>query len=104
MRGIAPDAVILCINYRDDISYIERTINGIKAIGGCKVIAICLFPLGYLNAWALMNARKRKLDSNFLEQFKDSAEQMLHYPIYILGDGDMTESIVKLLLQYFGEK
>lgn len=40
-----PDIAILCINATDEIGYIERSIRFLEASVGCKVIALCLFPL-----------------------------------------------------------
>lgn len=44
LLGTQPDLVVLCINFHDDMDYIERTIKYIEGICRCKVIGCCLFP------------------------------------------------------------
>ncbi len=100
--GIAPDAAVLCINYHDEISYIQRTIKGIEAVGNCAVIALCLFPLGYLNDWDLMNDNKRNIDIEALEMFRKKVENTLNCPVYITGSEDMAERIGERIFRFFG--
>lgn len=100
--GVNPDVVILCINYHDEIDYIIRTINGIEAVGNCCVVALCMFPKGYLNDWDLMNDKKEKIDNHLLDIKKESIEERLGYPVFILGRKDVPEQIVEQLLIYFG--
>lgn len=102
--GVTPDAVILCINYHDELDYIKRTIMTIESLGDCKVIALCLFPLGFLNEWDLMNNKKTKLNDNLLVQKKKYIEQKLNVPVVMLGEKDMTEQIVQYLQAYFKEE
>lgn len=40
-----PDAVVLCINYYDEINYIRRSINVIEQLGECKVLGLVVFPM-----------------------------------------------------------
>lgn len=102
--GVTPDAVILCINYHDKLDYIKRTITTIESLGDCKVIALCLFPLGFLNDWDLMNNKKTKLSDDLLVQRKKYIEQRLNYPVVILGEKNMIEQVVEYLQAYFKEE
>lgn len=92
----------MCINYHDEISYIQRTIKGIEAVGNCAVIALCLFPLGYLNDWDLMNDNKRNIDIEALEMFRKKVENTLNCPVYITGSEDMAERIGERIFRFFG--
>ena len=49
LLGVQPDAVVLCVNIFDEISYIERSINAINGICETKVIALALYPMKYPN-------------------------------------------------------
>ena len=46
-----PDAVVLCINYYDEINYIRRSINVIEQLGECKVLGLVVFPMIPEQTW-----------------------------------------------------
>lgn len=48
LMGVNPDAVVMCINYHDDVDDILRTVKFTESLMDCKVIALSLFPLDYL--------------------------------------------------------
>ncbi|WP_219845157.1 DUF1611 domain-containing protein, partial [Paenibacillus sp. MYb63] len=45
LLGSEPDAIILCVNPNDNLTYINRTINYLENYIETKVIAISIFPV-----------------------------------------------------------
>lgn len=101
--GTLPDAVILSINYHDSIEYIQRTIYLIESLVDCKVIALCIFPLGYENEWDLMMDNKKAIDIDSLSAFKNNVSKKVRRPVFILGEENTIENIILEIQAFFSE-
>lgn len=44
-----PDAVVICINYHDELDYIRNTVYTIKGLTDASLIAFVMYPMTYLN-------------------------------------------------------
>lgn len=62
-----PDAIILCINYYDDVEYIERTIKYIESLATSKVIALSMFPFDKAFSWSVVSGNFRPIEESVLE-------------------------------------
>lgn len=47
--GVKPDAIIMCINYHDDIQYIQNTVYALMGLTDASIIAFVMFPITYNN-------------------------------------------------------
>ena len=89
-----PDAVILCINPYDNMSYISRTINFIESSVDCKVIALVLYPLEYKNTWSGLYGDKEIISDDKYLSLKEQLYKNFKIPIYKLGS-DIDISLLK---------
>ncbi len=103
LLGVQPDAVILCVNIFDDVSYIERTIKAIEGIADTRVIALALYPMKYPNNWFYYRNKREKCEMEELKQFINNIQVRLKKDIYImdkLGYINLCNSII----DFFSER
>lgn len=63
-----PDAIILCINYFDDVEYISRTIKYIEALTERKVIALSMSPFDKAYSWSSVSSNVKIVEDGLLEE------------------------------------
>ena len=86
--GINPDAIMLCINYFDEIEYIKNTVNMLQGLTNSSILSLVMNPMTYTNEWSTV---KRKISS---EEFSGKAESLwneLSIPVYLLGEESVSE-------------
>lgn len=99
--GTQPDAVILCINSYDQISYIERTIKFIEASVDCKVIALCMFPMDIKDDWTGIYGAKELIDEDKYVRMKESLNEKFGILVCKLGiQNDMNE-LIEGIINFF---
>lgn len=81
--GLMPDAIILCINYYDEIDYIQNTVCTLKGLTDASLIALVMYPLTYLNEWS--NTKRRITCDEFNEK-ADMLRSFFRVPVYLLGE------------------
>lgn len=99
LLALQPDAVILCVNYNDPISYIKKTINVIESISNAKVVCLVLFPLGYKTGWKKQNEILEYIPDEILKNVKQNLENEISIKTYILGRD--IEKIYSTIIDYF---
>lgn len=62
----SPDAIILCVNYFDDVEYIQRSIKYIESLIGNKVIALAMFPFVKAFSWSWVSSNMKFAESEAL--------------------------------------
>lgn len=102
--GCKPDCIVLNVNYHDNINYIERTIKCIEMMADCKVVVLCIFPVGYETEWDLLMDNKRNIDNIKLLEFGVVLKNRFNINAYILGDKDFDNYIVEQIVDFFQEK
>ena len=102
LLGIMPDVVILCVNPDDEIAYIERTIKAIEGVADCRVLALALYPLAFLNGWQMMNSKKSKVAN--LNEIKEKFETDLNRDVYTIGDEEDINRLTQLCIDYLAEE
>ncbi|CAM3359238.1 hypothetical protein [Nosocomiicoccus ampullae] len=93
-----PDAVILCVNLDDDITYIKRTINFIENYLESKVLAINVYPFIKKDSWNL-NRKNEKISSAKFQGYIDNMNQFLEIPLFI--NGQQSKDIYEECLKFF---
>ncbi len=101
LLGTNPDAVILCVNIQDDISYIKRTIAVIENLNYCQVIAIVVSPLLFAGDFGMIRQRKECATLEQIQQFVEQLNEELCSPIFSLADSSDMEQLFQLCLDYF---
>ena len=101
--GLNPDRVVLCINPHDDNAYIRRTIMALEALTDCKVIALVLFPMGYLTD-SVFGMKKQKITSKEAAAIKESLRESFDIPCYLLGEAEEMKELFYCVIDSFSEK
>lgn len=92
-----PDAVVICINYYDELDYIRNTVYTIKGLTDASLIAFVMYPMTYLNEWSNV---KRRIT---YEEFDESAEELrriFDVPVYLFGEQHI-ENLCQDIVDYF---
>lgn len=95
--GINPDAIILCVNYYDEIDYIQNTVYTLKGLTSAKVIAFVMYPMTYINDWSSL---KRTIT---YEEYFEKSNMIRDYfgiPVYLLGD-DSNKDLCQVIIDFF---
>lgn len=101
LLGTVPDAVILCINPFDEISYIKRSIGFMESLINCKVIATVLFPMNFNNDWARIMDTRIAVDDSEMFEFVELIKSKTNLPCYILGKKNEMKSLYDECINYF---
>ena len=96
-----PDAVVLCINYYDEINYIRRSINVIEQLGECKVLGLVVFPMIPEQTWKGMYGKRRKIRGTGAEEIKTMIIRSTGKNAYILGDSNDMKELMNKIIGFF---
>ena len=100
--GVKPDAIILCINYYDEVAYIKNTMYALMGLTDADIIAFVIYPITYSEDWnGLYGNSKHKIT---IDEFKCKAEllmQEFHIPVYMLGDKMHMSKLCQDVIDYF---
>ena len=101
LMATQPDAIILCINQYDEISYIKNTIQGLQGFAASKVIALVMFPVKN----SLENENKFSVKELMTEKdFNIYAEKLtseLKIPVFLLGERTHMLHLCKNIIDFF---
>ncbi len=101
LLGTQPDAVILCVNPKDDIKYIKNTIKYIEGLTDSKVIGIAVFPMKESDDWRGMFDARTKISDEEYEALSLEIQTAFNIKSYKLGEiNDMT-ILRDSIIQYF---
>lgn len=96
-----PDAVVLCINYYDEINYIRRSINVIEQLGECKVLGLVVLPMIPEQTWKGMYGKRRKIRGTEAEEIKTMIIRSTGKNAYILGDSNDMKELMNKIIGFF---
>ena len=96
-----PDAVVLCINYYDEINYIRRSINVIEQLGECKVLGLVVFPMIPEQTRKGMYGKRRKIRGTGAEEIKTMIIRSTGKNAYILGDSNDMKELMNKIIGFF---
>lgn len=88
--------------HHDDVDDILRTVKFTESLMDCKVIALSLFPLDYLNGWKYLRNIKEKIDTVELKNRVKEIEKITSIPTFILGDNMEENKMFEVIIDYFG--
>lgn len=101
--GTAPDAIVLCVNYEDEIDYIQKTIAYIESISGSSVIALVLFPFKKYSEWSIISEHYIEIELSELLEKKLDLSKKLSKNVYLLNDDNDLDDLFEDIVNYFGE-
>ena len=95
--GTNADAIILCVNYYDELSYIRNTIYTLMGLMDAKIIALVMYPLTYdIKKNGISSQLKRKITQEeglLLKEF--------NIPVYKLGEEHHMDDLCKRIIDFF---
>ncbi len=83
-----PDAILLCINYFDEIDYIQNTVYALKGLTDATIIAFVMSPLTLLNEWS---SSKRKVTFEEFNQKAEILQEVFGISVFLLGEDSVSE-------------
>lgn len=101
LLGTEPDAIILCINPYDEVTYIKKTIDYLQSYINTKVVAFSLYPRQRDFEWSIGGSLSKIIDHNELKYRKDFYCHKLGVPCFILGDDLELESLIDHVTDFF---
>lgn len=101
LMGSQPDAVILCVNPYDEISYIKRTIRCIESCVECCVLALVIFPMTIQDGWKGSYGARRPLSEEECMKMKEKLFDEMGLPVYRLGEEVDMRELVKHIIGFF---
>ena len=101
LMAVNPDAVIICINFDDDDSYIERTKKYIESISVCKIIGMCMLPVKYERK--INTLSKLPLDKSEIWKRKADITEKFGLDLYIIGDSSEMDNLYGAVIGFFGQ-
>ncbi len=100
--GSKPDAIVMCINYYDEISYIKKSMYALMGLTDASIIALILYPLTYYNDWkSVYSTSKRKITYEEFKEKSDLLKKEFKIPIYILGDEKQMHELSQKIIDFF---
>ena len=99
LMGIHPDALILCINMYDEISYIKNTIQVLQGHSDARVIAFVMYPLT-VSTKTLFQTKENFTD----EEFEIRAQLLkteFGIPVYLLGKSEHMLRLYQDIVDFF---
>lgn len=100
--GTQPDAIILCVNLFDEISYIRNSVYALMGLTGASIIAFVVFPMTFVGDWkdVFGNSRRKITDDEF-EQFSDTLKKEFNKPVFLLGQEQHMEDLCQEIIDFF---
>ncbi|NMA67388.1 MAG: S8 family serine peptidase [Clostridiaceae bacterium] len=103
LQATAPDAIIICVNPFDEISFVVDCIKATEALSKGKVIAGVCFPMKLKEHWSGSFGSKEPITKEEASLFKQKYEKDLGIPFYTLGVNEQMESLYQDCISFFCE-
>jgi len=100
--GTRPDAIVMCVNYYDEIQYIKNSMYALMGLTDASIIAFMLFPLTYSDDWkgGYGSVKRTITDEEFMQKKKELQEEF-KIPVYILGKVDHIRELCEKIIDFF---
>ena len=99
--GVNPDAVVLCVNPHDELEYITRTIKAIEGLSLSEIVALCVYPMTYMNDWQMVSGKKVPVTPEKLSSIANAIMKKTGKEVYILGDESHMTALFDTCVRYF---
>ena len=96
-----PDCCILCVNYNDDINYINRTIQVLKNYYLTEVIAIVVFPFQKKYDWNISNTKTERITVENERNIKKVLSDKFCMKVYINGKKEDMDKLYEMCIEFF---
>lgn len=100
--GTKPDAIIMCINYHDEITYIRNSLYALMGLTDARIIAIVMYPITYASDWnGIFGNARRKITYEEFRQKAAVLSETFHIPIYMLGEEQHMKELCNTIIDFF---
>ena len=101
LQASNPDAIVLCVNYFDDIEYIVRTVQYAQALTTSKVVALSLFPFERAYSWNSTSSNLKLVDEKRLIKRKNEIENQVGIEVFLQRQ---TNLLCKKIITYLSQE
>ncbi|MBS5571622.1 MAG: DUF1611 domain-containing protein [Clostridiales bacterium] len=98
-----PDAIILCINPSDEISFIKRTIGFVESIANCKVIALAVYPFYYAQSDIMQQNLLKMSRDVYMGLYEKKFAPHFTIPVILPNNNSDIHDLCNLIEDYFCE-
>jgi uncharacterized NAD-dependent epimerase/dehydratase family protein len=100
--GTKPDAIVLCINYHDEIPYIRNTMYTLMGLTDADIIALVMYPITYSADWNGVYGNSRyQISLSEFEQKADILQKEFQIPVFMLGDQQQMKELCQIIIEHF---
>lgn len=103
LQAIQPDAVVICINCFDEVSFVKRTVQAIEGLTGAKVVGALCFPVEYKNNWVGKLGGREKINNEREEQIRKKYKDELEMDVFFLGNEVDMDILICKCVDYFAQ-
>lgn len=96
-----PDAIILCVNLSDELTYIHKTICYLESVVETKVICLVISPLKKQEINTIFGIRDVVYDVSYVTEKRKVLEKEFCIPVYEMKTEVQTVEIVECLEDFF---
>lgn len=104
LSGADPDAVIVCVNYDDDMLYIEKTLRYIETMTYAKTIGLVVYPFKKFFSFNEFEEPSECYNENQIVKRKKEVEEKFGIPTACLTSEKDIDFLYRKVVEYFTEK
>jgi len=100
--GTMPDAIVMCINYYDEIPYIRNSMYTLMGLTDATIIAFVLYPMSYFDTEnGKYSEIRREISDDEFRQKAEMLQKEFHIPVYLLGEKQHMSSLCQTVIDFF---
>lgn len=103
LLGVQPDTILLCVTVGDDIEYVQRTIQFLRAVNKCKILGIVLFPFKFKNVMGYLASHKYDIDKKYIIDYKKTLKETFsNINVFDISQKESYDEIYNYVLMWYG--
>lgn len=96
--GVQPDAIVMCINYYDEIEYIKNSVYTLTGLTNAIIVAFVMYPMTFLNEW---NSLKREVTHEEFKEKTNALQKLFKVPVFLLGEQQHICDLCQTIIDFF---
>ncbi len=101
--GTKPDAIILCVNFYDEIQYIRNTMYALIGLTDATILAFVIFPLTYSvdTNGTIYGNTKRKITYDEFKRKSEELQNEFGLPTFLSGELNDMGQLCDRIIDFF---
>lgn len=100
--GTKPDAIIICVNYFDEVSYIKNSIFALIGLTDATIVALVMYPLTYSDGCnGVFGNTKYIISYDEYEQRANILYKEFQIPVFLLGNEKHMNDLSQEIIDFF---